>query len=157
MPNMHGEYALYWHTASFHTGFVDKLWNHIIVAHQHQSLSWRFCERVTCTMAIWSCDFVLDCSVREIFNYSCLRHKLFWSLWLMHCQLYGSKWCQILPIVICTSQDTKQKQDLRNLFFNEIFCLECEFDVTWCSLHKLIRRHVGCCPWRSLISSMHLK
>ena len=84
MLNLHGEYLLYWHKASFHMGFVDKLWKHILVEHlplkfgnvicdskvfvalrdldtlhfnisvldQHQSLFWRFCERLTCTMTM---------------------------------------------------------------------------------------------------------
>ena len=46
----------------------------------------------------WSCDLFRDFSVWKIFNYSCLRQKLFWFLWLLHSQLYVSEGCQILPI-----------------------------------------------------------
>ena len=33
MLNLHDEYLLYWHKASFHMGFVDKFWKHILVEH----------------------------------------------------------------------------------------------------------------------------
>ena len=42
----------------------------------------------------WSCGFVRDCRVWGIFKDFYLQQKLFWSLWLMHCQLCGSEWCQ---------------------------------------------------------------
>ena len=134
MLNLHGEYAQYGHKASFYEGFINKFWKDMLVAHlpwkygnvkltakflwyldilhfnvsaldQHQSLFWRFCQCLICTIAVIELsDPVIfsgpgDCSVWKIFNYSNSRQKLFWSLWLLRCKLYGAEWCQILPIV----------------------------------------------------------
>ena len=70
----------------------------------HQSLFWRFCKSLTCTISmIQLYDPVIFSGITVSENSSTIPvwgklEKLFWSLWLLCCQLYGSEWCPILSM-----------------------------------------------------------
>ena len=90
-----------------------------------------------------SSDFVRDCRISEIFNDYSLRQKMFWSLWLLHCQLYVSEWCRILPIapVFCRSRIYETYSLMKfSVWVSSLLMARGQLD-------KLLRRHVGCCPW----------
>ena len=152
MLNLHGEYALYWHKASFHKGFIDKLRKHIFVAHlpwksgnvicdcnflwlldslyfnisaldQHQSLFRRFCELLTCTMAlIQLSDPVILSGLQRLGN---IERFLFEAnvILISVAAVLPALWLRMMPDpgpFNCSSQDMPQMNDLWDKFFDEI-------------------------------------
>ena len=133
---------------------LDTFHFNISALDQHQSLFWRFCERLTCTMAmIQHSDHVILSGIELSGKYSTVpvwAKRFFISvaaslpaLWLK----------MILNPFYCISQGRSWIYQW-NLFFNENFCPQCNVEVAWwheASLHKLLRRHVGWCESGSLM------
>ena len=121
---------------------------------QHWSNFWRFCECLTCTMEmIQPSDPVVFSGIEASGKYSTIPVRGKSCFDLSGC--CAAFWLRMMPNPsYCPSQDIPQTQELWNIFLNEIFCLECEVEVSWwreANLHKLLRRHVDCCPWWSLM------
>ena len=138
---------------------LDTLHFNISALDQHQSLFWRFCECLICTKAmIQLSDPVISPGVAESGKYSTI------PLWGKSC----FDLCGCCTASIMAENDAKSfllyqsrystEAGLWYLFFNEFFCVECEVEVAWwreASMHKLLRRHFGCCPWWYLMPIMH--
>ena len=126
----------------------------------HQSIFWRFCKSLTCTISmIQLYDPVIFSGITVSENSSTI------PVWGKRCfDLCGC--CAASFMAQNDAQSflwdqsrystelQRQKQDLLNILFNEIFCPEFDVEDDWwheASLHKLLRRYVGWCLWWSLM------
>ena len=142
------ENICYFHTSHGNSGVLsvtakflchlDTLHFNIITLDQDQSPFWRFCEFLMCTIAmIQLSDPVIFSGIAASRKYSTI------PVWGKSCfDLCGCVqvlWHRMMPnSSYCTSKDIPQKQNLWYVFFNEIFCPECDVEVAWwheASLH----------------------